>query len=56
MFFISMTMYIVALICVFKMLWYGYKGEEKRSDRYGIIGVLITLGTTAAILLNSGGY
>lgn len=55
MFFAAMTMYIIALICIFKMFWYGYKGQEKTADRYGAIGVLISMGATAAILLDVGG-
>ena len=52
---ITIFMYTLSFLCLINMLWYGCKGEERKADIYGIVGLVISLFTTAAALFYLGG-
>ena len=54
--YLTIFMYTLSFLCLINMLYYGYKGNEKRADIFGIVGLVISLFTTAAALFYIGGY
>ena len=52
---ITIFMYTLAALCEISMFWYGYKGEDKKADTFGIVGLVVSLFTTAAVLFYLGG-
>lgn len=52
--YLTIFMYTLSFLCLINMFWYGYKGNEKRADIYGIVGLAISLFTTAAALFYLG--
>jgi hypothetical protein len=51
-FFGALTMYILALICLLRMIYCEHKGEKEKAAISAAVCVGVSIGTTLGILLN----